>query len=330
MKYGYIEERDIAVKAVTAAGLLCRRIQMDLVGEGTVYKMDKSPVTVADFSAQAVICRMINDSFPDDPVVGEEDSRALSTPENEGTLKAVTEYVSEVLPGASSDDVCRWIDLGNGEPDGRFWTLDPIDGTKGFIRGDQYAVALALMEEGEVKVGVLACPNLPLKPDEAESGRGGIFTAIRGEGAAICPLDGGKVERIRVSGHSSPSEARTVESFESGHANHSSQSVVAKSLGIAREPVRMDSQAKYGVVARGEAEIYLRMPSPKTLGYRENIWDHAAGILIVEEAGGRVTDIHGNPLDFTRGRKLTNNRGVAASNGRFHDKIIEAISATSD
>ena len=90
----------------------------------------------------------------------------------------------------------------------------------------------------------------------------------------------------------------------------------------------MDSQAKYGAVARGEADFYIRMPSPKTPDYREKIWDHGAGKIVVEEAGGRVTDIVGKDLDFTRGRKLEDNRGVLVSNGLFHDKIVEAIGNT--
>jgi 3'-phosphoadenosine 5'-phosphosulfate (PAPS) 3'-phosphatase len=85
----------------------------------------------------------------------------------------------------------------------------------------------------------------------------------------------------------------------------------------------MDSQGKYAVVARGEAEIYLRLPTRGD--YREKIWDHAAGALIVAEAGGIVTDIHGRALEFHHGRELAANRGVVVSNGRLHAKVIRAI-----
>jgi 3'(2'), 5'-bisphosphate nucleotidase len=87
----------------------------------------------------------------------------------------------------------------------------------------------------------------------------------------------------------------------------------------------MDSQAKYAVVARGEAEIYLRLPTRSD--YREKIWDHAAGALIVEEAGGVVTDINGRPLEFNHGRELAANRGVIVTNGRLHHAVIEAVRA---
>ncbi|MFW6032399.1 MAG: inositol monophosphatase family protein [Phycisphaeraceae bacterium] len=71
--------------------------------------------------------------------------------------------------------------------------------------------------------------------------------------------------------------------------------------------------------------MYLRLPT--RADYREKIWDHAAGAIVVEEAGGKVTDIEGKPLDFSRGRKLENNRGVIATNGPIHDAVLEAVGA---
>jgi 3'-phosphoadenosine 5'-phosphosulfate (PAPS) 3'-phosphatase len=87
----------------------------------------------------------------------------------------------------------------------------------------------------------------------------------------------------------------------------------------------MDSQCKYGIVASGQADLYLRLPVKEE--YVENIWDHAAGDLIVREAGGCVTDMLGRPLDFsTGGPKLINNRGVIAScNPTIHAAVLSAI-----
>jgi 3'(2'), 5'-bisphosphate nucleotidase len=85
----------------------------------------------------------------------------------------------------------------------------------------------------------------------------------------------------------------------------------------------MDSQCKYAAVARGEADIYLRLPTRKD--YQEKIWDHAAGWLVVTEAGGRVTDVGGKPLDFTKGRTLRDNRGVVATNGPLHDRVVRVV-----
>jgi len=87
----------------------------------------------------------------------------------------------------------------------------------------------------------------------------------------------------------------------------------------------MDSQAKYAAVAWGRAELYLRAPHPRTPDYREHIWDHAAGWLVVTEAGGRVTDVYGAPLDWTQGWRLANNIGVLASNGQLHDAALAAL-----
>jgi 3'(2'), 5'-bisphosphate nucleotidase len=87
----------------------------------------------------------------------------------------------------------------------------------------------------------------------------------------------------------------------------------------------MDSQAKYGAVASGQAALYLRLPSPKSPDYRENIWDHAAGAIVVEEAGGRVTDMYGKPLDFASKPKMMENQGVIVSNGIIHDTVLAAL-----
>jgi len=90
--------------------------------------------------------------------------------------------------------------------------------------------------------------------------------------------------------------------------------------------VALALQAKYATVADGRAEIYLRLPTRKD--YVEKIWDHAGGVLVVEEAGGTVTDVDGKPLDFTHGRGLHANRGVIVTNGRLHNAVLEAVRST--
>jgi 3'(2'), 5'-bisphosphate nucleotidase len=87
----------------------------------------------------------------------------------------------------------------------------------------------------------------------------------------------------------------------------------------------MDSQAKYAILARGEASIYVRIPSPQTPDYREKIWDHGAGSILVEEAGGKVTDARGRALDFTCGKRLENNYGIIATNGWLHRDVVNAL-----
>ena len=87
----------------------------------------------------------------------------------------------------------------------------------------------------------------------------------------------------------------------------------------------MDSQAKYSVLAVGGGEVILRLLSPKRLDYKEKIWDQAAGSIVLTEAGGRISDLDGKPLDFSQGRMLLNNRGVLATNGFVHEAALKAL-----
>ncbi len=332
MKPHYERERSEAIDAVRQAARLCQSVRAALKPE-VLAKIDKSPVTVADFGSQAVICRALGMTFPDDPIIAEEDAAELADPKNAAILDEVVAQVRALGLDpdreTSAAKVCDWINRGGEKSySDRFWTVDPIDGTKGFLRNEQYAVALALIVEGQVVVAALACPNLPYNVASPAVGSGVVFAAVRGHGAMAVPLEQGwdsgpDALRVQVSPTTDTAELRFCESVESAHSAHGDAAAIAKRLGIVASPVRMDSQAKYGIVARGEAEIYLRMPT--RADYREKIWDHAAGALVVEEAGGTVTDIMGRPLDFRRGRELSANRGVIVSNGRAHASVLAAL-----
>jgi 3'-phosphoadenosine 5'-phosphosulfate (PAPS) 3'-phosphatase len=87
----------------------------------------------------------------------------------------------------------------------------------------------------------------------------------------------------------------------------------------------MDSQAKYAVLAAGGGDLLLRLLSSSQPNYREKIWDQAAGSLVLEEAGGQITDLDGKPLDFTTGRSLRDNRGILASNRALHAAALRAL-----
>ena len=87
----------------------------------------------------------------------------------------------------------------------------------------------------------------------------------------------------------------------------------------------MDSQAKYAVLAAGEGDVLLRLLSPSRPDSREKIWDQAAGSIVIEEAGGRITDLEGKPLDFSHGRTLAKNRGIIATNGHLHGVILQTL-----
>ena len=313
-------EKRTAMSAVFRAAQLCQQVQADIVKTDAVEKADRSPVTVADFGSQALICQAITEAFPEDIIVAEEDSQALQ--ETPQLMQRVIGYVDRFAAAIpSTQTVCDWIDRGGGEVGERFWTLDPIDGTKGFLRGDQYAIALALIVNGEVKLGVLGCPNLPQKLDDPQARRGCLFVSERDKGTQMLPLDGQDSERI----HISQATHRFAESVESTHSDLDTHARIAYQLGIIDPPIRMDGQGKYGVLARGEASVYIRLPNPATPDYREYIWDHAAGMIVVEEAGGVVTDIDGRTLNFSQGRRMTTNRGILATNGKLHPQLLDCI-----
>ena len=302
-------------RALGEASQLCKNVQSELE-VSTLAKEDRSPVTVADYGSQALVCRAIREAFPRDFIVAEEDAAALRVPDRAEICAEVVRCVAKVRPDTTADAVLQWIDYGDAAGTGdRFWTLDPIDGTKGFLRGGQYAIAVALIEQGSVVFAGLACPNL-------DAGVGAEFIAVRGRGAhQTVPIS----KPLSVSSTTVCSWARFCESVESAHSAHSDAVRVADALGIAAPSVRLDSQAKYAVVARGEADIYLRLPTRRD--YVERIWDHAAGSLLLEAAGGCVTDCTGRPLDFSCGKGLERNRGIVATNGKLHDDVLGALRA---
>lgn len=342
----YEKELHVAQLAVQRATLLTQRVFHEKA-KGTLSKDDKSPVTIGDFGAQALIINAIKSNFPNDEIVGEEEARSLR--ENQNLSSQIWNLVKSTSledqrseselggPFETEEQMLQAIDAGNsaGGAHGRIWALDPIDGTMGFLRGGQYAVCLALIEDGDVKVGVLGCPNLPIDNaaplsadigDPSGVGRGVLFGAIAGSGAASRPLGRAalqKSEPVHMKSVPDIRHATFCESVEAGHSSHGDQAEIARKLGITKESVRMDSQAKYGSIARGAGDVYLRLPVRKD--YQEKIWDHAAGDLIVREAGGEVTDAEGNRLDFSKGRTLKENKGVVAAPRGVHGQVLEAV-----
>jgi len=320
----YELEKQVAIASVMQATKFCTQIQQDRLVTA-IEKPDFSPVTIADLGTQAIICQAIATAFPQDAVVGEEDATLLRRPQMLEQLQQITYYLQMHVPEASAENVLDWIDLGNGQVGDRFWTLDPIDGTKGFLRGDQYAIALALIENGEVKLGVLGCPALPLDLNQSQAERGALFVAVRGQGVTQIAFKTGVAQPISGARTANKSYFRSTESVESRHGNLPLQRAIAQAVGMTAKPLSIDSMAKYAVVARGEAALYLRLPWAEYPDYRENIWDHAAGAIVVEEAGGRVSDMYGKPLEFTAGAKMLNNRGIIASSSDIYDAVLAAV-----
>jgi len=320
-----LPEIKFALESVRQAANLVKQVQAEMVSPA-LTKEDRSPVTVADFASQALVGQMLMDAFPNDPFIAEEDSTVLREPGSSNNLEIIAQFVHRFVPESNPEAVCTWIDHGQATSGERYWTLDPIDGTKGFLRGDQYVAALALVIGGQVEVAVLGCPNLVASRQADKAGAGSLVVAARSQGAWTTPLDTpGVFERLQVSNQANPSHARILRSFESGHTNTGQVDAFAQTLGVQASPVRLDSQAKYALLAAGEGELYLRLLSPSKPDYRERIWDQAAGSLILSEAGGRITDLHGKELDFTAGRTLAHNRGILASNTLLHEAALGAL-----
>ena len=324
----HIEDLKVAATvAITRAAEVVAHLSSELDRIRTITKDDKSPVTVADFAAQAIVGLSFRGCGVEE-MVGEEDATRLR--EDEAVRNEVVEAVRRVIPDATADSVIEAIDSGDhaGGATGTFWTLDPIDGTKGFLRGGQFALALALIVDGQVEMGLMGCPHWGLVSDPTGGSvqlPGSICCAVRGQGSHAWGIGDSPSDahQLRVADWSDDRAIRTCESVESAHTSHDASSQIVEVFS-AHEAIRLDSQTKYAVVASGAADAYLRLPTRP--GYVERIWDHAAGSLVATEAGAIVTDITGKPLDFSKGRGLEDNRGVVCATPGVHARLIERIS----
>ena len=322
---GFELEKKAGLGAVTKAARACAQMSGEPEFREAIYKTDGSPVTLADFFVQALINEELTAAFPEIPIVAEESSLCLEG----GCGEKLRNHLGRLLPEKNSDEILNIINRGNhgGGGYGKFWTLDPIDGTRGFLAKRQYAIALALIEDGEVVLGILGCPELGPDASGSTGGeKGFIFFAEKGLGSYQVGLSGGTQTRISVSGVKKASDSIMCESVKAPDSSYEFSGKIARFLDVNAKPLRMDSQCKYAVLARGDASIYLRPPPQKD--YKENIWDHAAGYIIVKEAGGTVTDSSGKPLDFSVGKKLHENKGILVTNGAIHEAVLQAVKKT--
>eukprot|EP01041_Mallomonas_annulata_P001072 gene1072-2100_t len=355
------DEVNAGIAAVTKASQMSRSIQRNLISRGGVLKEDKSPVTIADFAVQTLIINDILSLFPDDKFIAEEDSQVLrSDPAvREGVLSALRAATGEQW---TENRLYETIDRGtfNGSSSSsssgeRVWVLDPVDGTKGFMRGQHYCVALALLVGGRPQLSVLGCPNLTLKRVMESTilsniteianidpllelstsidgvshvhnpEAGSVFFAVSGEGAFARSLSMpvGAAFEVQISQQRDVTAAVLCESYETTYGDRDTTAAVARELAIKKDFLRLDGQCKYAVVGAGAAESNLRLPKG---GYREKIWDHAPGSHFVSEAGGKVTDLAGKPIDFGQGRLLGSEvAGIIASNGHLHNQILQQV-----
>ncbi|MCU1281350.1 MAG: putative phosphatase [bacterium] len=232
-------------------------------------KDDDSPVTQADREANALIVAALTAAFPDDGLLSEE------------------------LP----DDGSRLT-----RP--RVWMVDPLDGTKDFIRGrDGFAVMIGLLDGARPALGVVYQPI----GDK-------LYFGTRGNGAFV-QRGGGAAERMHVSGVADPAHSRMVAS-----KSHRTETIdrVRSELGITDEMNVGSVGLKLGLIAEGTRDLYVNPAG------HSKLWDACGPEAILVEAGGRLSDLRGEPLDY-RGRELGNMRGLIASNGVLHDEVVRRL-----
>ncbi len=321
----------VALEAVALASQLSARLQ-GRIGNFVEFKSDASPVTLADLAVQTVTLKVLMSRLGPIRFVGEED--AIQVRADRDLAEAVASAVSECLrTDLSVTEVVevlsrpQYLEVESTDHD--YWILDPIDGTKGYLRGDQFAIALALVRGGSVEFGVLGCPQLR---SLVRGERGVVYAANRSAGS-VCysaqeilseGVEAASSVPISVSNRSQLDELRVAESYEPSHARHDRSAILADHLGLRNPPLRMDGQGKYAAVAEAQADLYMRFcRGEKT---HEKLWDHAAGTIVVEQAGGRVTDLFGQPLEIRGTSEITFQGGVLVTNGIVHDEIVNQLS----
>lgn len=186
----------------------------------------------------------------------------------------------------------------------RVWLIDPMDGTKNFIQRDgDFAVQIGLAVSGESVAGVVYQPV-----------RDVLYRAVRGGGAWIEHRDS-KATRMSVSTRTNANEM--VLASSRSHRSPRMERVVS-AFGFLDELRRGSVGVKIGLIAEQKADLYLHL-SPST-----KQWDTCAPEIILAEAGGRLTDLFGQPLRYNAVR-IDNRNGIVATNGVAHDMVIENL-----
>jgi len=324
---GLTSVETLALGAVREACLIARSLAATIQTTPVVRKADDSPVTVADFAVQCWIARCL--TATEIPLIGEESAEALAAAGPE-MLESVHAALPAGLRPRHPNELLLWLNRASqvrSAPGGCWWLLDPIDGTKGFLRGGQYAICLALVREGTPVFGLLGCPALPqsgIPLGNIGQPAGVLLLGHRSSGAWQSSLSEAAAWRA-IQCSDSGSIGAKIRICESRDLRHAWRGLLDRSLerlGVSAAPVRIDSQCKYALVARGDAEVYARLPRDPS--YVEKTWDHAAGAVIAQAAGARVSDLDGLPLDFSRGVALVG-RGLLVASPRWHTALLDAL-----
>lgn len=322
---------DPIIVAVRQAAIICREVQHNsLRSINKVNKdlKDSEPVTIADYASQTLIGRALSMHFKDDAVLSEEAGAQFLDLTSDKQKAEIINLLTTILDvNVTQSQIVAWLDQGTDKTSAeRTWIIDPIDGTKGFVAMRHYAIGVGIVENGQPTGAIIAAPGY----GDGISGNddeGSIFYIKDGIPYQEALQGGGEATQIRVSDKNNSLTA--VQSFEKQHASKSRMAIVREKAGMADITVHeLDSMEKYALVANGDAEVYLRLPNLSSTRPHFT-WDHAPGVALVLAAGGSVSDVTGEALDFSKGRTLPN-RGMIVSNGTVHDRLLKAVNELLD
>lgn len=352
MESPYRRQLEVAIAAAQTAAQISR-VALSAAhqaggGSFDLVKDDLSPVTVADFAIQAFLARTLGDAFPDAGFMGEESADELRRdPKLAARVLAV---IAQCAGGDDSlfrdvGDLCAVIDsctaLDPSAAGARsIWVVDPIDGTKTFIRGEQYAINIALLESGNQILSVVACPLLSIDATAPVTdasidltGRGCILYAVRGHGAYVRPLLGEEPGEVQT-GRKLELYAERLTSLRDLRCV-TCWALLDSGLGEVHQAVAEQLRVpfpgcdllgwvpRWVVLALGHANMTVWVYKRR---YRyAKIWDHAGAMLLFEEVGGVVTDVHGRRIDLSSGRKLGANFGFVAAPRHLHHLVLETV-----
>ena len=186
----------------------------------------------------------------------------------------------------------------------RVWIIDPIDGTAGFVKKDgDFAVQIGLAIQGEAVLGVVLLPF-----------HDKLYYASKGGGTWLIHRDS-KPTQLKVSDNADISEITVA--ISKNHPN-SRMRTVLEDLAFRKSVSRGSVGIKMGLISERECDVYIHL-SPRT-----KMWDTCGPQIILEEAGGKLTDIYGNRYRYDR-TEVQNFGGIAASNGVSHENIISGL-----
>lgn len=316
---------EAALRAVRASVRAIALVTQHPLGRVPCIKPDGSPVTAGDVAAQAAAAIILRRELGLMGVVGEESPTSLEGPDAAAMRELASSAVNGAVGGFDGDPLEALAWKAPADARSGFWTLDPIDGTKGYRSSRHYAVCLAHVDAQGVTHGVLGLPTLVQDMDLSRIGEppGVLIAATRGNGTwlhdpvTLAPLR--RVQRSPMQG-----ALRLLNSVEPGGRTARAAAVV-ESLGRAWETVAVDSQLKYALIALGAGDCIVRVPG--SVPRAEHGWDHAAGVLIATEAGAWASDADGRALDFTLGEDLTANEGIIVCDPSVHAMLVDAVRA---